>query len=91
MVVIPSVQPINTGKSDIFETGKGWATKAFEEAILTQETNGNEYNKTCQIPLLTEKKKKRTLERNCQKKMYNSFLNTKCITWMKIQQIFIKL
>ena len=31
-------------------------TKALEEAIVAQETNGTEYNQTCQIPLLTEKK-----------------------------------
>ena len=34
-------------------------TKALEEAIVTQETNGNEYNQTCQIPLLTEKIKEK--------------------------------
>ena len=42
-----------------FLTGKGWVTKALEEAIVAQETNGNEYNQTCQIPLLTEKIKEK--------------------------------
>ena len=34
-------------------------TKALEETIAVQETNGNEYNQTCQSPLMTEKIKEK--------------------------------
>ena len=59
-------------------------TKALEEAIVAQETNGNEYNQTCQIPLLTEKIKEKLNHKKSIKNPKNVFLN--CILGMNTFQ-----